>query len=138
VRYKKGALLTSADALSRIERPVDTATYPTDDVDVEANWTAYMPTAPTASLTDIEQTPAPPISAARTDDIAYVLVPAEALHPTRVDRVNIEFDLDEQDGCIAPVRPPTLLPLLDDVRILLPHCPDFAPISEYLQYGTLP
>ena len=66
--------------------------------------------------------------------ITHTLVPAAVSNSTRADRVNIEFTFDGETGCVAPISAPLQLPTLDDVRMLLDHCPDFAPISKYLAH----
>ena len=50
VQYKKGALNTAADAISRMEYPVETPTAvdADQDVDINANWTEYVPTTAAA------------------------------------------------------------------------------------------
>src|SRR5208282_2574010 len=68
-----------------------------------------------------------------------VLVPVEATKVTLVDRVNIEFyNGDDETGNVTPIGAIGQLPMLDDVREAQRHCPDFAPLFDYLQNGTLP
>jgi len=111
-------LNTAADALSRMVCPVETATDTEQDVDTDTNWTEYVPTE-TAAVT-------------RNDD-THMVVPAEMSHATRVDRINIEFgDDDDRAVGVAPIGAITQLPMLDDVRNALRHCPDFAPLLDYL------
>src|SRR5208282_4272431 len=126
VQYKKGALNTAADAISRMEYPVETPTAvdADQDVDINANWTEYVPTT---------------AAAVRPEDDRQVLVPVEVTNATRVDRVNIEFGTgNDETGYVAPFGAIGQLPMLDDIRDAQRHCPDFAPLLDYLQNGTLP
>src|SRR5271157_3273925 len=124
VEYKKGILNTAADAISRMERPVETAIDADQDIDIDANWTEYVPTTTAAIRPEVER---------------QVLVPVKATNATRVDRVNIEFDNgDDETGYVTLIGAIGQLPMLDDVREGQRHCPDFAPLLDYLQHGTLP
>src|SRR5208282_423382 len=122
VRYKKGILNTAADAISNGEPPTETAVDDAQDSDLDANWTEYVPTAAVGS-----------------EQRREVLVPVEVSNATRVERINIEFaDSDDETGYAAPIAAITQLPMIDDVREALRHCPDFAPLLDYLQHGKLP
>src|SRR5208282_2105307 len=126
VQYKKGALNTAADEISRMEYPVESpkAVDADQDGDINANWTEYVPTS---------------AAAVRPEDDRRVLVPVEVTNATRVDRVNIEFGTgNDETGYVAPFGAIGQLPMLDDIRDAQRHCPDFAPLLDYLQNGTLP
>ena len=93
-------------------------------MDTDTNLTEYVPTE---------------TAAVRRNDATHMVVPAEMSHATRVDRINIEFgDDDDRAVGVAPIGAITQLPMLDDVRNALRHCPDFAPLLDYLQHGKLP
>ena len=91
VTYRKGTLNTSADALSRIARAEVTTTQQDQIDDARINWTEFVPINTATAITATVQNDAIP-------------VPAEAINATRVDRINIEFDIDgNESGCIAPI-----------------------------------
>jgi transposase InsO family protein len=105
--HKKGSLLTSADAISRIpyENVTERENKPIDDEDYEEL------IASVSTLSDEPMT----------------------------DRVNLIFDSDEESAeCVAPIIASADLPSLDEIKLAVASCPDFAAIYEYLDNGTLP
>ena len=120
VTYKRGVLMTSADAISRMHetgssRPTTVKLGVTDN---------SKPTYASVVATGTSQ---------QTSDIA--VINANAAKRTRVDFV---YDNIVNDNVLASLSTLQSLPTVDDVRSQLPSCPDFKDLLHFMQTGMLP
>lgn len=109
VRYKQGALLTSADAISRIPRE--------------------QPQGEELQTKDRENS--------ESDDVCRLAVAESEQKPPKKERINIDFIFEGEDASVN-VLSIAELPTTDDFKTELSNCPDFSRILNYLNNGELP
>lgn len=132
ISYKRGELLTSADAISRIDRTLTQHQSDASTSEVVINPDDTVANEPsTATVLTSDQS-----MHVFSDDLNFAQNHEQ--NTTNMERVDIDFDYGDQKEHLATVSESFQLPSFDDIRLGQNTCSDFSGIIDYLRDGSLP